>query len=211
MRNVRPRTATSLFGRWVRGKGLSDRGAVAVEAALIFPVLIVLTFGIIEFSLLMRDHTATTSLVRAGARTASALPRGQGLPAGVSMFDVTVDAMERAGSAMPKDYYEELWIYKANEHGLPGTADKMENAVCKDNCVKYKWNDDDQFQRVAGNEWLESAMHACPGDSDAVGVYLKVEHEWLTGLFFDKTIVQDNAVMNFEPIATYSSAVKCRP
>ena len=56
----------------VRRRERPDRGAVAVEAALITPVLVLLVFGIIEFGLAFRDWLAVTSAVRAGARTAAA-------------------------------------------------------------------------------------------------------------------------------------------
>lgn len=60
--------------RWMRG----ERGAVAVEFALVLPVLVLLLFGIIEFG---RGYNAQISLqgaVREGART---LAIGNGDPA----------------------------------------------------------------------------------------------------------------------------------
>ena len=53
----------------------TERGAVAVEAAIITPLLVALAFGIIEFGLLLKDDLGVTSSVRAGARMASAEPR----------------------------------------------------------------------------------------------------------------------------------------
>ena len=46
----------------------SQRGASAVEFALILPLLIVLTFGIIEFGLLMYNQQVLTNAAREGAR-----------------------------------------------------------------------------------------------------------------------------------------------
>jgi hypothetical protein len=192
--------------RWRRRFG--ERGSVAVEAAIIFPLLITLTFGIIEFALLMRDHTATTSVVRAGARTASALPRDP------AMVTSTVAAMERAGSALPKSSYEELWVYRANAAGYPGGEGNrsFDPGTCTANCVRYSWNDRrDAFQQVGGS-WAPTSINACAGDpaAQAVGVYLKANHDWITGLFFDSTFVTDRAVLKFEPIATLSSSVPCK-
>ena len=46
----------------------SERGAVAVEAALVTPILLILVFGIIEMGFLMKDDIALTSAVRNGGR-----------------------------------------------------------------------------------------------------------------------------------------------
>lgn len=186
----------------------SESGAVAVEAALIFPVLVLLLFGIIEMALLMRDHVATTSLVRAGGRTASALPRSP------SLIEDTVASMEKAGSALPKDAYEELWIYRATAEGFPvGNSAANPFAVCATDCVRYAWNDTrDSFGRVSGS-WDPSSINACPGDPNAmaVGVYLKARHDFVSGIFADSVTVSDHAVLKFEPVATFSSTQPCKP
>lgn len=48
----------------------SEKGASAVEFALIAPLLLVLTFGIIEFSVLLFDKAVVTNASREGARAA---------------------------------------------------------------------------------------------------------------------------------------------
>jgi Flp pilus assembly protein TadG len=205
MSQVRHR-ATEVPRRALFHRQLGERGAVAVEAAIIFPLLVVLTFGIIEFSLLMRDVTATASVVRAGARTASALPRQ------TTMLTATVDSMKKAGSAMPQDSYDELWIYKANATGFPGAYTSMTGATCSTSCVKYRWNDAANTFVAVGGSWDMMSINACPGDAaaESVGVYLKADHKWLTGLFFDQTSISDRAVLKFEPIVDYSAANPCR-
>lgn len=39
---------------------------MAVEAALVLPLIILLIFGMIEFSLMLRDYVAITSATRTG-------------------------------------------------------------------------------------------------------------------------------------------------
>ena len=51
-----------------RPRGRGERGAVAVEAALVTPILFLLVLGIIEMSLYMRDTISVTSSVRTGGR-----------------------------------------------------------------------------------------------------------------------------------------------
>lgn len=48
----------------------SEEGVSAVEFALIAPLLFVLTFGIVEFSLLLFDKAVVTNASREGARAA---------------------------------------------------------------------------------------------------------------------------------------------
>lgn len=49
-------------------KKRSDQGVSAVEFALILPVLLLLTFGFIEFSVLLFDKAVITNASREGAR-----------------------------------------------------------------------------------------------------------------------------------------------
>src|SRR3979411_162779 len=52
-----------------------ESGAVMVEAAIIFPLLMLLLFGIVEFGILFKNVQTVYSATRSGARTASAEPR----------------------------------------------------------------------------------------------------------------------------------------
>lgn len=49
----------------------SDRGAVAVEFALVLPLLIVLVFGVIDFGRLFNAQITVTQAAREGARLAA--------------------------------------------------------------------------------------------------------------------------------------------
>src|SRR4051812_18485211 len=109
------------------------RGAVAMEAALVTPIVLIMIFGIIEVALLLRDDVALTSAVRTGGRTASAnAGAGPGgvneggdcvapcSPANAPMFaQLAANAIQQAGTALPKDSIKELWVYKANNKGYP--------------------------------------------------------------------------------------------
>ncbi|OPY83154.1 MAG: TadE-like protein [Syntrophorhabdus sp. PtaU1.Bin153] len=46
----------------------SDKGVAAIEFALVLPILVVLTFGLIEFGLLMYNQQVITNAAREGAR-----------------------------------------------------------------------------------------------------------------------------------------------
>jgi len=203
-----------------RKRGRSERGAVVVEAALVTPILLILMLGIIEMALLMKDDVALTSAVRTGGRTASAnASAGPGgvneggdcvapcSPANVPMFaQLAANAIARGGSALPKDSIQELWVYKANDKGYPG-ANGQKVWACGSNCVKFKWVDaKDQFRYVSGS-WISSSVNACANNSpDAVGIYMKAQHDFLTGFFTNHVMIEDHSVFAFEPLPTLTCA-----
>jgi len=198
----------------------SERGAVVVEAALVTPLLMALLLGIIEMALLMRDDVALTSAVRNGGRTASAnAGAGPGgvneggdctspcSPANAPMFaQLAANAIQTAGTALPKDSILELWVYKANDKGFPG-ANGSTAMTCGTNCVKYKWVPaKDQFRYYSGT-WTSSTVNACANNSpDSVGIYLLARHDFISGFFGQSANIEDHAVFTFEPLPTLTCA-----
>lgn len=135
----------------LRKRSRGERGAVAVEAALVTPVLFLLVLGIIEMSLFMRDVVSTTSSVRTGGRIASvSAGAGPGVcqasaspppcsPANTpALAQAAADAIQRAGAAMPKDQIDYIVVYKANSAGYPLPAGNT-SMTCSTSCVKYTW------------------------------------------------------------------------
>ena len=193
-----------------------DRGAVAVEAALVTPILLLLVFGIVEVSLLMRDTVATTSAVRVGARIASAAANaGPGTcpvvvppetstctPARAPGFaQAAADAIASAGSAMPKDSIDWILIYRANTEGYPQPEGNTALA-CTTDCVKYVWKDSaNQFQYSSG-AWDSTLVNACVNDPSrtTLGISMEARHPFITGLFGDGLSINERSVMDFEPL-----------
>ena len=197
-----------------RTRKRGERGAVAVEAALVTPVLFLVVLGIIEMSLLMRDTVSTTSAVRVGGRVASvSAGAGPGVceasadpppcsPASTpALAQAAADSIQRAGSAMPKDQIEYILVYRANSQGYPQPAGNT-TIECYSDCVKYVWDTGLNKFRYAGGAWTSSAINACVNHADrmAVGVAMKARHPWVTGLFGDGVDIQERTIMNFEPL-----------
>lgn len=204
-----------LYRRAHQRSARRERGAVAVEAALVTPLLLIMLFGIIEFSFLMKDNVAVSSAVRVGGRMASsAAGAGPGTcptgptapvctPANAPAFaQAAADAIQRAGSAMPKNSIEYIWVYKANNSGYPGSSTSMPTS-CPSDCVKYVWSDGSpgRFYYASGS-WSSKSVRACLNDSESVGIYMRAKHDFITGLFGSAITVADHAVMKFEPLAT---------
>ena len=186
-----------------------QRGAVAVEAALLVPILLVLLLGIVEWALMMRDSLSVTEAARVGARTASAMPRQS------AFTQATVDAIGVAGSAMPKSRISQVLVYKANDRGYPGPSGSttMSCSGYESSCDRYVW--DAGHSRFvlspASSPWnprgtsgAPGNVNACPvgsgGPPDSVGVYVEAVHPWVTGLFGSSRTLRDRAVLPFEPM-----------
>jgi len=211
-----------------RGRGSrrrrGERGAVALEAALVTPILIALVLGIMEFSFIMRDYVSVSSAVRVGARIASANP-GAGqcsthcTPTTTPyLAQMAADAIQRAGTAMPKDSIDYIFVYQANRAGYPApggtasasvpanTSTTMPSTITgcagMTNCVAYRWLDSsDRFAYQSGT-WDTSSVNACPSGAYDLGVYMHVTHRNLTG-FYGRTLgMSDRTVMKFEPLTT---------
>jgi hypothetical protein len=184
-----------------------------MEAALVTPLIVTMLFGILEMAFLMKDNVALTSAVRLGGRTASA-SAGAGPGSTDDKGDCIVpctsnsvpklavlaaNAIQRGGSALPEDSISEMWVYKANAKGYPG-ATGASTWTCGADCVKFSWvKAKNQFRYVSGS-WTSSTINACPGTSDGVGIYMKANHAFLTGLLGSSLSIEDHAVFAFEPL-----------
>jgi hypothetical protein len=182
-----------------------DSGVALVEGAIIIPVLVLLLFGVIEWGLYMRDILSVTESARVGARTASALPRQDGFT------QTTVDAIGKAGSALPKSQIDFIYVYKANNKGYPGAPGNtvMSCAGYESSCDRFVWNGSAFVLDPSTTPWMPKVagpgnVNACPtvatgGPPDSVGVYVQATHRWFTNLFGSQRTVRDRAVLRFEP------------
>lgn len=191
----------------------SERGAVAVETALVTPVLVLIMFGVVELALVMRDSLALSSAVRTGARIASASPgAGPGTceasadpppcsPLTVPAFaQAAADTIQRSGSAMPKDSIQWVMVYEANSDGYP-LPEGNTSLSCSANCVTYVWDNAlDRFRYSAGL-WSSKSINACVNDplQTSLGVAMKAQHDTVTGILGPIDLVE-RTVMRFEPL-----------
>jgi len=172
-----------------------QRGAVAVEFAIIAPVLVVLTFGVIEFSSAYHDSSIAADAARAGARVGSAMATQSGFASAAA------SAASSAVATLPADVPQELWIYKANSQGYPGSGSSFSS--CGSNCIKYSYSQGSRaFVQSGGGGWTASSQQACTQPYDEIGVYVKLNHKFVTKLFGSSVTLTDHAVFRFEPVAS---------
>jgi hypothetical protein len=175
-----------------------ERGAVAVETALVSMLLVTIIYGVVETSFLFRDGMVVSSASRAGARVASSLPRDGTFASSAS--DQVLDAM---GSVDPSRI-SAVWVFKANPStGLP---DSGTFTTCS-TCVRYRGTAAGLVADGAPG-WAATAQNACAGSQDSVGVYVQYRYPSRLGWFFGNQRLQESTVMRLEP---YDRSGACRP
>lgn len=216
-----PRARTRCRG-WFPGRcrRAGQRGAVAVETALVTPVLLAVLLGIIEVPMLIRDHVAVTSASRTGARVAAAAPdAGSCLPnpadetpcpanGAPNFAQIAADAVARNGTALPARSIQHILVYKANSNGYPGALASMPDSCAGvTSCVAYRWSETAGAFRYSSGSWDSRTVNACfPSNVDSVGVQVVAEHEFLSGLLRSSVTMAEHAVMHFEPLRAGSCA-----
>lgn len=210
---------------------------MAIEAALVLPMVMLLVFGMIEFSLLLRDYVSITAATRAGSRVASAsADAGPGTcdPAPAppctpvsspKVAQVAADAMARSLTGVPTNSINYLLVYRANSKGYPCATPVVATGCNADtaapatmptsctgynSCVKFTWSPTANAGvgafRYNSGAWDSTSINACVNDAalDSVGIYVKVTHKWVTGLFGSTFTLGDKSVMKFEPLPVES-------
>jgi len=175
------------------GRGTAERGAALVESVILLPLILLIVFGIVEFSSAYHDASVASDASRAGGRIASAQARN---PAYALNAAASVAA---ALLTLPDDAPQELWIYRANEDGYPGTGDDF--TTCTEKCLKYTWDPtarDWDYSAVAGS-WDASTHQVCAEPFDQIGIYVRIAHEFVTPLFGTSIELDDHSVFRFEP------------
>jgi hypothetical protein len=195
-----PPSPSTLLARARARRARGEKGAVAIEAAILTPLFLLLIFGIIEFGMLFKDWLAVTSSVRAGTRMASAEPRI------TSFAQDAADQVAKEGAALDMGNVKELWVYKAqntgSNAGYPVGGDSSFSSCTV--CVKFHWSPGAKKFVAYSNTWAATAQNACQPDAnhDSVGVYLNIVHPGVTGLIFGNMTLKEHSVMSLEPIPT---------
>jgi len=187
-----------------RGQRGGERGAVLVETAILIPIILIITFGLIEFSMVYQSSSTGAGAARSAARTASAEAK---LP------NYATDAAAAASTALKtvgSDEPVEMWVYKANNLGYPGGVGSTGFASCAANCIKYAWLPATKTFDVAnpnGGGWPYQTQQACDVVNwDSVGVFIKLNHKYITNLFGTSITLTDHAVFRLEPAPTQACA-----
>jgi Flp pilus assembly protein TadG len=183
---------------------LGDRGASAVEAAIVTPVVMALLFGIIELGFVFKDYLAVAGAVRAGVRTASANPRM------ATFAQVAANKVQDTAGAMNFNDVTQLWVYKVDPttNKPAGYTDFSGCTVC----VKFKWDSPTNAFVPTSDNWASITQNACSlaigGPLDRIGVYLQLKHDPFTGLVLKTIYISEASILSLEPIPVSAG---CKP
>lgn len=181
--------------RW----GPGERGASAVEAAIVTPMVFALFFGIVEMGFLFKDYLAVAGAARAGVRMASANPRV------TTYAQDAANSVALTGGAMNLADIKQLWVYKVS---TTATSDKpfgrTDFGDCG-TCVKFGWNPITKKFDPITDTWNANTQNACSarsvgGPPDRIGVYIQLKHDAFTKFVFNTITISEASVMTLEPM-----------
>lgn len=195
-----------------------ERGSVLVEAAFITPVLFFLLFSILEFGTAFRDYLAVANTTRDGARAASVFGNDSSAD-----FDI-LQSVADASNVIDRRDIQQIVVYKATgPNSVVPTACTTSTVGIVNTCNVYSAGALDLAESEFGcrsdrnldRYWCPTAttatspaqtgrkvaMSGTNGPPDYVGVWVKVNHTWLTGLFGRNLTFTDSTVMRMEPQA----------
>ncbi|MBK5223973.1 MAG: pilus assembly protein [Acidimicrobiia bacterium] len=190
-----------------RGRRGDDSGAVIVEFALVASLIVSILFGLIEFGFAWETRLATQNASRAGARVASSL--GDERDADYNALRSVASALEGVGLGN----VEYVMIYKPvdasgtphpNCTGTPLTSSPGRCNVYTGNQLVTLAANETLFQGSCGSaldgEWCPTNRQVIQAlGPDYLGVYIRLKHDFITGVFGNEMTITDRSVMRLEP------------
>lgn len=184
-----------------------ERGSVLVEAAFITPVLFFLLFSILEFGMAFRDYLAVANTTRDGARAASVYGNDSSAD-----FDI-LQTIADSSNVINRNDIQRIVVYKATgpntvvptscANGTPSSTCNVYGANALDLAEsEFGCRADRNLDRYWCPTTRKNAVTGTNGPPDYIGVWIKVNHTWVTGLFGRGLTFTDSTVMRIEPAAS---------
>lgn len=175
-------------------RSLRERGAALIEAAIVMPLLLLLVAGIIEFGVGFHESGAVAAAARAGARSASALPKN------ATFAQAAADAASLQLQGVPSNAPQAVWVFRT----APGSSTPIGSFGACSDCQGFAWNPTqkrfDTNATLSGSQpWDPTKQNACAGQSDGIGVAVLLNHKYFFGVFGGTKSLERTSVMRLEP------------
>lgn len=166
-----------------------ERGATLVEAALVYGLLFLSIFAVVEFGLAFKDWLSVSHASREAARAGATF--GQDLTADIQVLDEVAATLEPIG--LPEG--TEVRIFKASSGGsVPkgtGTIYEYDIDYDCDAASGYSFSDCCDWDPCpepgrplyAPPVWDTGDRDIGAPDTDRIGVEVRFTHNWVTGFF----------------------------
>ncbi len=198
-----------------------DEGTAIIEAAVFAPVFFLFVFGILEYGLVFRD-TLTVNDVVGSAASVGAIQGNNRIGAlGDQTADYSIVKTIREGtSTIPVGWLDKIIIYEAAGPNAGSPEDQIP-PLCwllppgpGPNCNIYdpeqafiavQTSDVGFFDCAAGGTnacgWDPDNRDDGPAfyDIDYLGVYIKLDRQYMTGFFGDQFTIENAAIARLEP------------
>jgi hypothetical protein len=184
-----------------------ERGATLVEAAIVYGLLFLTLFAIVEFGLAFKDWLSVSHGSREGARAGATF--GQDPAADILILREVEGVMSPIGFPTGSD----VRIYNASPAGVwagvgtdydyaPGTGCASSVLPALPGCCD--WTPCPEPGRVAYNPlvapaWPTNQRIVEAPNTDRIGVEISFTHQWVTGFFDDTTDFTTSTEFQLEP------------
>lgn len=204
-----------------------DSGTAVVEATIITPVLLLLLFGVFEFGLFFRNYLTTGDALSEGARIGGIVgPDPLNIGTDIAPVNVTADyaivsAVREATASIDPKIIDRIVVFDTPNPAAGSAIDQVRpgcrngaNSSATLRCNVYpaeeaffaiQTGNVDYFNCDAGGTracgWNPFSRNDGPNVSeiDYLGVYIKVNHQWVTGIFGNEATIQQASIIRLEP------------
>jgi Flp pilus assembly protein TadG len=167
------------------GKRSKWLGQGLTEFAIVMPLLIVLLLGIFDAGLLMFGVGTSDFAVGEGARIAAEAGNAADADAQI------IQAIQGTALHQPFVQVTEIDIYKLNEDPITGKLTADANGCASNPCLnKYDGNGN---PLTIPEPWASSSRNVSNGSSDFIGVIIKYQYNWKSGVLLAAAPLQLNS------------------
>ncbi len=153
--------------------------------------------------MLFRDYLGVNAAVKDGARTAS-------IASNLPQADWNVlQAIKRTSQPLPDGAIQRIVVFDASQaQNADGPSQACLNSVPGSGCNSYvpaDWEtyDAEKFEcnGVPDPDWCGADRDSSFSDPNPakIGVYIEVEHDYVTGLFGSSITIEQHAIFRIEP------------
>ena len=173
-----------------------QRGATIVEAALVFPLLILIIMGIMEIGLAFKDYLTVSYISREATRVGALA--GDDADADCAILE----AIGTVATAGDLARISSIQIFKADVNGTQGVTnyavfDGGDPSLCN---VPAQPSDNWTINPIG---WVATSRQTVVGDDplDIIGVRIIMTHDWVTNFapFRGSITIDESTITRLEP------------